>query len=71
MKNQIVVNLTTYRLYYFENNQLQKEYPIGIGQAATPTPPGVYQVLEKLAFRLTHNKRPETVAFLHLESEIA
>jgi len=50
MHNHIVINLTTFRLYYFESDQLRKEYSIGVGRAATPTPPGVYQVMEKLIF---------------------
>ena len=47
---QIVVNLSKLRCSYFENGQLVKEYPVGIGKPATPTPPGNYQVIEKLVF---------------------
>ncbi|WP_371371413.1 L,D-transpeptidase [Sporomusa aerivorans] len=50
MKKQIVVNLTTMRCSYFEDGQLDKEYPVGIGKPSTPTPPGNYHVIEKLVF---------------------
>lgn len=50
MNNYIIVNLTKYRLYYIENGEVINEYPVGIGRAATPTPAGKYQVLEKLVF---------------------
>ncbi len=47
---QIVVNLSKLRCSYFENGQLVAEYPVGIGKSSTPTPPGSYQVIEKLVF---------------------
>ena len=50
MKKHIVVNLTTLRLSYFENDKCAKEYPVGIGKLSTPTPPGNYQIIEKLVF---------------------
>ena len=50
MKKQIVVNLTTLHCSYFENDRLIKEYPVGIGKPSTPTPPGSYQVVDKLVF---------------------
>jgi lipoprotein-anchoring transpeptidase ErfK/SrfK len=50
MKNNIVVNLTKGRLFYFEEDKLMKEYPVGIGKLSTPTPPGNYQIVEKLIF---------------------
>mgnify|MGYP000903903092 CR=1 FL=1 len=50
MQKQLVVNLTTLRCAYFEDGKLIKEYPVGIGKLATPTPPGTYQVVEKLVF---------------------
>ena len=50
MEKQIVVNLTTLRCSYFEDDKLIKEYPIGIGTPSTPTPPGNYQVVEKCVF---------------------
>lgn len=46
--NQILVNLTKCRLSYYEGTRLVKEYPVGIGKAATPTPTGSYSILEKL-----------------------
>lgn len=50
MEKQILVNLTTLHCSYFEDQQLVKEYPIGIGKPITPTPPGNYRVIEKLEF---------------------
>lgn len=50
MKKYIVVNLTTLRVAYYEEGNLIAEYPAGIGKAETPTPPGSYQVIDKLIF---------------------
>ena len=50
MKNHIVVNLTTFCLSYFEEDKLISKHPVGIGKQATPTPPGNYQIVEKLIF---------------------
>lgn len=50
MSKKVVVNLTTHRAGYYENNQLIKEYSVGSGKAETPTPPGSYEVVEKLVF---------------------
>ena len=50
MKKHITVNLATLRLYYFENDVCVQQYPVGIGQLSTPTPPGHYQIMEKLVF---------------------
>ncbi len=50
MKKQIVVNLTLLRCSYFEDGKLVKEYSVGIGSPLTPTPPGSYQVVDKLVF---------------------
>lgn len=48
LMNYILVNLAECQLSYFEENRLVKEYPVGIGKAATPTPTGTYSILEKL-----------------------
>jgi lipoprotein-anchoring transpeptidase ErfK/SrfK len=50
MKKQIVVNLTLLRCFYFEDGRLIKEYSVGIGGPATPTPSGSYQIVDKLIF---------------------
>jgi lipoprotein-anchoring transpeptidase ErfK/SrfK len=50
MKKQIIVNLISLRCFYFEDDKLIKEYAVGIGKSSTPTPPGNYQVVEKLVF---------------------
>jgi lipoprotein-anchoring transpeptidase ErfK/SrfK len=50
MKNHIVVNLSTFCLSYYEEDTLISKYPVGIGKLSTPTPPGNYQIVEKLTF---------------------
>lgn len=50
MKKHIEVNLHTLRLSYFEDGKCINEYSVGIGKAATPTPPGNYQIMAKLIF---------------------
>ncbi len=50
MKKHIIVNLSTFRASYYEDDKLIKEYPVGIGKPDTPTPPGSYQVVAKLIF---------------------
>ncbi len=60
MKKHIIVNLTTLCASYYEDDQFIKEYSVGIGKANTPTPPGNYQIIEKLIF--------ETIADVDLGS---
>lgn len=43
----IVVNLGDLRLYYFTSDGNVKSYPIGIGQAVSPTPEGATRVVAK------------------------
>ncbi|WP_434133226.1 L,D-transpeptidase [Sporomusa sphaeroides] len=50
MKKQIIVNLTAHRAGYLEDNKLIKEYHIGSGRPETPTPPGSYEVIEKIRY---------------------
>ncbi|SFL43642.1 L,D-transpeptidase catalytic domain [Pelosinus propionicus DSM 13327] len=50
MEKYIVVNLTSLRVSYYEDDALITEYSVGIGKTDTPTPPGTYQVIEKLVF---------------------
>lgn len=50
MKKHIIVNLTALRVCYYEEDSLILEYPAGIGKSETPTPAGVYQVVDKLIF---------------------
>lgn len=50
MKNYIIVNLATCRLSYYEEDELLKAYPVGIGKLTTPTPAGYYHVVDKLVF---------------------
>lgn len=50
MNKKVIVNLATHQAYYYEANQLIKKYPVGSGKAETPTPPGSYEVMEKLIF---------------------
>ena len=50
MNKKVIVNLAAHRAYYYEDNQLSKEYPVGSGKLETPTPPGNYKIIEKLTF---------------------
>lgn len=50
MRKQLLVNLKTLRLAYYEDDICIKEYSVGIGKLSTPTPPGNYQIMEKLVF---------------------
>jgi lipoprotein-anchoring transpeptidase ErfK/SrfK len=59
MKNHIVVNLTTCRLSYFEEDKLIREYSVGIGKLATPTPAGHYHIIEKLVFEKPVTSEPD------------
>ena len=45
MNKKVIVNLTTHRAYYYEDNQLIKEYPVGSGKAETPTHPAATKLL--------------------------
>lgn len=50
MEKCVIVDLNTHRACYFENDKLIKEYRVGSGKPETPTPPGNYEVIEKLVF---------------------
>lgn len=43
----IVINLPSYTIGYYENNELIQEYPIAIGKPSTPTPCGFYKIKDK------------------------
>ena len=47
MSSKIIVNLPSRTLEYYENNQLIKEYPVAIGKPSTPTPLGLYSIMDK------------------------
>lgn len=44
---KIIINLPSCMLEYYEGNHLIKEYPVAIGKPSTPTPRGVFSILEK------------------------
>lgn len=48
VENGILVNLPEYRLYYFENNQLIKIFPIAIGLETWRTPTGEFHIKNKI-----------------------
>ena len=50
MRKHIIVNLKLGRVYYYEEECCQSEYPAGSGKPDTPTPPGHYKVVDKLIF---------------------
>lgn len=45
--SKIMINLPSYTLEYYENNNLVKKYPIAIGKPSTPTPRGLYKIQDK------------------------
>lgn len=47
MSSKIIVNLPSCTLEYYENNNLIKEYLIAIGKPSTPTPRGLFHIIEK------------------------
>lgn len=49
--NEIVVNISEMRLYYFfkqKNNSMVKTFPIGIGSEGNDTPLGIFRIIEKV-----------------------
>ena len=48
MDKEIVINIPSRTLSYYEGGELQKSYPIAVGKAATKTPVGSYSVISKL-----------------------
>lgn len=45
----IEINVSSKQMYLWQNGQIQKQYPISAGAAATPTPIGQYKIFSKLA----------------------
>lgn len=45
--SEIIINLPSRTLEYYENNKLIKEYPVAIGKPSTPTPLGVFKIVDK------------------------
>jgi len=46
--SKIIINLGLRRLYYYENGQLARDYPIAIGKPSTPTPTGDWKIIAKI-----------------------
>jgi len=47
ISSKIIVNLPSRTLEYYESNKLIKEYPVAIGKPSTPTPRGLFTIIEK------------------------
>jgi len=43
----ILVNTETKTLFLYKHNELIKSYPIAIGKPSTPTPKGVFKIINK------------------------
>ena len=43
----IVINLDTFKLTIYDNNELYKTYPVALGRKKTPTPSGKFTILTK------------------------
>jgi len=46
---RIIVDLSDRRLYLLDGNVVEREFPVGIGRAATVTPVGEYTIINKQA----------------------
>ena len=47
MSSEIIINIPSYTIEYYENNKLIKEYPVAIGKPSTPTPLGLFYIIDK------------------------
>ena len=47
MAIRIDVSTSTYQLKLFDENKLIKTYPIAVGKILTPTPSGIYKIVNK------------------------
>ena len=47
ISSKIIVNVPSCTLEYYENNKLIKEYPVAIGKQSTPTPLGLFYIVDK------------------------
>lgn len=47
-QREIWLNIPAFRLSYWENGRLVKEYPVAVGKPASPTPEGNFTVINKL-----------------------
>ncbi|MBC8015822.1 MAG: L,D-transpeptidase family protein [Sporomusaceae bacterium] len=45
--SEIIINLPSRTLEYYEDNKLIKEYPVAIGKPSTPTPRGIFKIIDK------------------------
>ncbi|NMO94731.1 L,D-transpeptidase [Paenibacillus lemnae] len=46
-KYRIIVDLSNFRLYLLDGDQVEREFPIAVGKMATQTPPGNYTIVNK------------------------
>ena len=47
MSSKIIVNVPSCTIEYYENSKLIKEYPVAIGKQSTPTPLGLFYIIDK------------------------
>ena len=45
---RLEINTAIRKLLHYEGGRLKKEYPVAVGKASTPTPPGNYKVINKI-----------------------
>ena len=45
---KISINLSQRRLYFYNNERLINSYPVAIGKPSTPTPPGMWKIVNKI-----------------------
>ncbi|MBI2629189.1 L,D-transpeptidase [Candidatus Pacearchaeota archaeon] len=73
LKQKIIVNLPTYSLKLYEDNELKEEYPCRIGKPRTPTLIGKGKIIEKkpqVIFRyLSGERKGRVIRYSYLDPE--
>ncbi|ROR29164.1 L,D-transpeptidase-like protein [Mobilisporobacter senegalensis] len=46
-KYSITINVNRHTLILFENGKIKKYYPIAVGKPSTPTPKGIFKIINK------------------------
>lgn len=55
----LLINLSTNQLLFFENGKYVRTFPVAVGKSATPTPEGIFYVINKYKNKEYHRKKIE------------
>lgn len=58
---QIRIDLSERRLYLYNQNQLVKVYPVGVGKIATQSPRGDFTIINKVPYPYSYRGGPLSV----------